>query len=907
MKSFISSKLQQVFKNDSQLGKMHASLSRRLSKRSNLSTATTGVSMKFGNVQGSSSSSLSQIPYFGISCRWLITFVKEDKTISMQDLESKKYKTRDFATRVKEFTMKRKESLAEKLVRKHGVKFVKGIADMFISHCWDSPLIDLINTLEMLIKDLPAEQDLFVWLDICAINQHDIEAREYDQEFWKTTFHKIITNLGKFTMVVTQSNDSNDDVQNLKRSWCLWEMFGATLHERIRADITFPPNELQAFRELLQKSPKKAINKFSVIDLNKAQATNKNDENMIVETAKLVRGGIVAVNERISNMVKDWFIREIATLIKKLENASGNTNKETTQSELAALYQVAGDLYKSKGKLVEAESMLVKCAGILKSSSNGKDANIYASCLNDLAYIVQAQGKFVESEQFYRQSLSAYRALENVNKAELANCLNNFGYLLQMQNKYDESLMILNESLSIRKSIFSNVHEDIAESLNNLALLYQRQGKYNEAESCFSDSLAIVKELYGEEHPVTISLMNSQAANYFMLKKYAEAEQTYQKIIPASTKINGENHQETGQAVSGLAEVYRIQGRYEDSEPLIIRALAIYRKLYGDYHPAVGSCMNNLTLVLQMQGKYEEAKIANQNSLSISRALHGDNHPEVAQCLNNQGYIFQTEGKLTDAERAFEHAITLYKELYGDIHPSVAQCLNNLALVCFQMGNLEKSKTHFKEALEAYKQTYGNLHPYVASISSSLGIIAQEEKEYESAHSYFTESIELYKKIMGEKDGMVAANLGYLAALFQAQQKYEEAERIYREAFEMLRGPSDQPSPEAATCAENLGILLVEMNNLTEAEKFINIAYEIRKEVFGDEDEMTDVSRAMLMGCQAKVLYSEMKSEEASERFTSALNLMKESKGDDFVGYQILKKWSEPKPNDPTDIKQSNS
>jgi tetratricopeptide (TPR) repeat protein len=60
--------------------------------------------------------------------------------------------------------------------------------------------------------------------------------------------------------------------------------------------------------------------------------------------------------------------------------------------------------------------------------------------------------------------------------------MNNLASLLESQGKYDEAEPLHRQTLALRKKILGPEHPSTLISINNLALLLESQGKYDEAE-----------------------------------------------------------------------------------------------------------------------------------------------------------------------------------------------------------------------------------------------------------------------------------------------------------------------------------------------------------------------------------------------------------------------------------------
>ncbi len=89
---------------------------------------------------------------------------------------------------------------------------------------------------------------------------------------------------------------------------------------------------------------------------------------------------------------------------------------------------------------------------------------------------------------------------------QFASSLNNLALLYEAQGRYTEAEQLYQESLQLRREVLGNRHPDVATSLNNLAELYHMQGRYAKVEPLYQEALEILMTTVGENHPYTKSV-----------------------------------------------------------------------------------------------------------------------------------------------------------------------------------------------------------------------------------------------------------------------------------------------------------------------------------------------------------------------------------------------------------------
>ena len=98
------------------------------------------------------------------------------------------------------------------------------------------------------------------------------------------------------------------------------------------------------------------------------------------------------------------------------------------------------------------------------------------------------------------------------NQGDYATTLNNLAALYQAQGNYAQAEPLYQRALAIYEQVLGPQHPDTASSLNNLAGLYQAQGKYEQAERLYERALAIREQQLGPQHPYTQKAQENYAS-----------------------------------------------------------------------------------------------------------------------------------------------------------------------------------------------------------------------------------------------------------------------------------------------------------------------------------------------------------------------------------------------------------
>jgi tetratricopeptide (TPR) repeat protein len=213
--------------------------------------------------------------------------------------------------------------------------------------------------------------------------------------------------------------------------------------------------------------------------------------------------------------------------------------------------------------------------------------------------------------------------------------VNNLAFLYQTIGRYMEVESLYERVLKARERLLGRDHPDTLLSANNLAMLYQDLGQYGEAEPLLEGTLATKERVLGPEHPETLLSGNNLAFLYDNLGRYGEAESLYERVLKARERLLGRIHSDTLVSVHNLAWLYLIQARYSEAESLFERVLKAREQVSGGDHPTTLASVNNLAELYLSQGGYSKAEPLYERTLEASERVLGGDHPLTLTSLNN--------------------------------------------------------------------------------------------------------------------------------------------------------------------------------------------------------------------------------------------------------------------------------
>lgn len=219
---------------------------------------------------------------------------------------------------------------------------------------------------------------------------------------------------------------------------------------------------------------------------------------------------------------------------------------------VAYLLNEAGYFLSAQGLLDEAEQLVRRSLAIREEVLGAEHPDV-ATSLNTLAELLyakpplqehpsDAQAQYREAELLVRRSLTIREEAMGAEHQAVASSLNNLAALLQRQGKLLEVEPFLRRALSVLEKSLGGEHPDVARGLNNLGLFLHSQGRIEEAERLLRRSLAIWDQVLEREHPATAYALVNLGQLLEGQNRRPEAEPLYRRALEIREKTLSPNH-----------------------------------------------------------------------------------------------------------------------------------------------------------------------------------------------------------------------------------------------------------------------------------------------------------------------------------------------------------------------------
>jgi eukaryotic-like serine/threonine-protein kinase len=210
-----------------------------------------------------------------------------------------------------------------------------------------------------------------------------------------------------------------------------------------------------------------------------------------------------------------------------------------------------------QGRYELAETAIRVVYDAVRQTSGPDDLDVLA-IRNNLAVVLQDQGKTAEAEAEYRAILAARGGLPGADRPEVqAAARNNLAAILHDQGRLTEAEAEYRAIVEARRQARGPEHPETLAARNNLAGILQAQGRLTAAEAEYRLVRKARIDTLGPDHPNTLITRNNYAAVLGALGRLDEAEEEFREVLNARIRILGPDHPHTKKSRDNLASLRR--------------------------------------------------------------------------------------------------------------------------------------------------------------------------------------------------------------------------------------------------------------------------------------------------------------------------------------------------------------
>ena len=182
--------------------------------------------------------------------------------------------------------------------------------------------------------------------------------------------------------------------------------------------------------------------------------------------------------------------------------------------EVKFLGNLLASLLTAQGRWQQAEIVLREVCLVAFLTLHESNPDVLES-ISNLANVLKGHGNFEEAERMNKMALEICQRyfekdqeynrgyFEKDQEYTLAS-KNNLATVLQGQGKWQEAEEMYRDVLEVRCQVLGKSHAETLSTKHNLATVLQGQGKWQEAEKMHREVLEVMCQVHGEKHPDTL-------------------------------------------------------------------------------------------------------------------------------------------------------------------------------------------------------------------------------------------------------------------------------------------------------------------------------------------------------------------------------------------------------------------
>lgn len=391
------------------------------------------------------------------------------------------------------------------------------------------------------------------------------------------------------------------------------------------------------------------------------------------------------------------------------------------------------------------------------------------------------------------------------------------------------------------KGILGPTHDETVALCDTMAYLYLKAGRIINSEETMRETLTEFEEKFGKNTAETVPAMNKLASIYIQTGDYNAAEPILLNGLKIREDSLGENHQDVADSLMALSNFYLQAGKKGEALEFAERANSIIsqglshnddKRLEAEEDmAAIYANTRNMPKAVQLYKKISTAK----------KEKHGDYDKETIRSMGNYAESVLKNGNPEKAAKLYEDILEKTVKTYGATSKASAAAINDLAFAYQKNKEYDKAESMHKRALEIKDMLYGDNHPSTATSHSNYAQLKYLTGNLSDAEVSYKKAARVYETVLGRVHKKTALGFNNLGFLTSRMGHFEKAEKYYMDALESKKALGDEKTESYASTLNNLGELMYRMGRKDEAAEYLGRAYELYREVLGEEHKTTQL------------------------------------------------------------------
>lgn len=396
------------------------------------------------------------------------------------------------------------------------------------------------------------------------------------------------------------------------------------------------------------------------------------------------------------------------------------------------------------------------------------------------------------------------------------------------------------------------------------------QDKFKDALTLLETTLRNCTKALGINHLLRSLILDDIGNIYIHLGDYNSALESFEKALVLRELHLNANHSLIAESYSNIGKANRLKANLNAALEYEFKALEIRLKNDGESSLSVAGSYYNIGAIYFQKGFWDDALDNSEKALELFVKFYGENGKETAKVYQELGKAYERKGDLDNALVYINKALSINTVLFGENHSGAASNYNNIGTIYYTLADHEQALIYYQKFIDIRKDISGEFHPDIAIGYNNIGNVYAAKTEYETALAYYQNSYAIRKKTLPPDHSDLAQSLVNLAILFELMQDYEKAIDYNRRTLALLEPNKENNRLLVAAAYKNLGIACFRVKKFEEAEAYINIAYPMQQQLFGEKHPRVALT------CQSfgELYFVQNQLVKALEYFQRSLNIL---------------------------------
>jgi tetratricopeptide (TPR) repeat protein len=408
-----------------------------------------------------------------------------------------------------------------------------------------------------------------------------------------------------------------------------------------------------------------------------------------------------------------------------LQRAAGIVEKTRVDDFQAgvALWSL-GELQRRRGRLQEAETLILKGLRLIEKSPAGPDSMTAAFCLGSLGNTLNPLRRPAEAVQRFERCIEIWQRHGDTENPDFADVISELGAAYFDLNRLSQAEAAARRAFDLleRKGLIDTPASCRVSARLGRVLLDTNRPEQAEPYLRHAWSIAV-------KNPGALGPENAADYQNYLAQAYSrqgltdEADKQIRELIEfCETHFTANNHH-TAEAYLANARLLLDGSRLAEAEAAFTRALGICENLQPSDDALLSVALNGLGVCLRQQGRSPEALRHLSRALDLSRSLHGQASVNTAAVVANLSSALIDAGQPDQALKLLSGVLTIQQNDPAPDQVAIAATLLNLGRAYFKLGNIaeaESSLIRSVRGLVAHRKKSGERLPEEQTVLGEL-------------------------------------------------------------------------------------------------------------------------------------------------------------------------------------------